>query len=73
LGYEHLAVFPTGGKRISIIVNYKPLQAPSFNAVFEGYLEILGLPPTAHLQTGTSDQLMLPPGHPRAAVIQILP
>ena len=35
--------------------------------------KIVSLPPTTHLQTRTPNQLMLPPGHPRVTVIQVLP
>jgi hypothetical protein len=56
-----------------MVLNNKPFQAPSLDAVFERNFKILSFPPTAHLQTSTPDQLMLTPGHPRAAVIQVLP
>jgi hypothetical protein len=56
-----------------MVLNNKPFQAPSLDTVFERNFKILSFPPTAHLQTSTPDQLMLTPGHPRAAVIQVLP
>jgi hypothetical protein len=73
LGCEHPVVFPTGGERVSIILNYEPLQAPSLDTVFERDFEILSLPPAAHLQASTPNQLMLSLGHSRATVIQVLP
>jgi hypothetical protein len=73
LGCEHPAVFPTEGERIPIILNYEPLQAPSLDTILERDLEIFSLPPTAHLQAGTPNQLMLSPGHPRATMIQVFP
>jgi hypothetical protein len=56
-----------------MVLNNKPFQAPSFDTVFERNFQILSLPPTTHLQTSTLNQLMLPPGHPKATVIQVLP
>jgi hypothetical protein len=56
-----------------MVLNNKPFQAPSLDTVFERDFKILSLPPTAHLQTSTPNQLMLAPGHYRAAVIQVLP
>jgi hypothetical protein len=56
-----------------VILNDKPLQAPSFNAVLEGDVEIISLPSSTHLQARTPHQLMLSSGHPRATLIQIFP
>jgi hypothetical protein len=56
-----------------MVLNNKPFQAPPLDTVFERDFKILSLPPTAHLQTSTPNQLMLTPGHSRAAVIQVLP
>jgi hypothetical protein len=56
-----------------MVLNNKPFQAPSLDTVFERNFKILSLPPTAHLQTSTPNQLMLPLGHPRATVVQVLP
>jgi hypothetical protein len=56
-----------------MVLNNKPFQAPSLDTVFKRDFKILGLPPTTHLQTSTPNQLMLPPNHPRATVIQVLP
>jgi hypothetical protein len=61
------------GERIFVVLNNKPLQAPSLNTILERDFKIISLPPTAHLQTSAPNQLMLPPGHSRATVIQILP
>jgi hypothetical protein len=36
-----------------MILYDKPFQAPSFDAVLEWDVEVLGFPPTAHLQTST--------------------
>jgi hypothetical protein len=56
-----------------VILNDKPLQAPSLDAVLEGDVEVISLPSAAHLQARTPHQLMLSSGHPRATVIQIFP
>jgi hypothetical protein len=56
-----------------VVLNNKPLQAPSLDTILERDFKIVSLPPTAHLQTSTPNQLMLSPGHPRATVIQVLP
>ena len=61
------------GERIYVVLNNKPLQAPSLNSVLERDFKIISLPPTAHLQTSAPNQLMLPLGHSRATVIKILP
>jgi hypothetical protein len=36
-----------------MILYDKPFQAPAFDVVLEWNVEVLGLPPTAHLQTCT--------------------
>jgi hypothetical protein len=56
-----------------VILNDKPLQAPSFNVVFEGDVKIISLPSAAHLQARAPHQLMLSSGHPRVTMIQIFP
>jgi hypothetical protein len=56
-----------------MVLNNKPLQAPSLDTILERDFKIVSLPPMAHLQTSTPNQLMLPLGHPRATVIQVLP
>jgi hypothetical protein len=48
-------------------------QVPSFDVVFEWDIEVLCLPPMVHLQTRTTHELVLPPGHSRPTVIQVLP
>jgi hypothetical protein len=48
----------------------EPLQAPSFDAILEWDVKVFCLPPTAHLQTRTTHELVLPPGHPRPTMIQ---
>jgi hypothetical protein len=44
-----------------VILHDKPFQAPSFDAVLEWDVEVLGFPPTAHLQTRTPHELVLSP------------
>jgi hypothetical protein len=56
-----------------VILNDKPLQAPSFDAVFEWDVKVIDFPPAAHLQSRAPYQLVLTSGHPRATVIQIFP
>jgi hypothetical protein len=56
-----------------MIFHNTPLQAPSFDAVFEWDVKIIGFPPVAHLQARAPYQLVLTSGHPRATVIQIFP
>jgi hypothetical protein len=46
---------------------------PSFNAILKWDVKVFCFPPTAHLQTRTAHELVLPPSHPRMTVIQILP
>jgi hypothetical protein len=56
-----------------VVFHNKPLKAPPFNAILERNVEVLCLPPAAHLQTCTTNELVLPPSHPRPTMIQILP
>jgi hypothetical protein len=56
-----------------MVLNNKPLQAPSFDTILEWDFKVVSFPSTAHLQTRTPHQLMLPPGHPKATVIQVVP
>jgi hypothetical protein len=56
-----------------MIFNDKPLHAPSFDTVLEWDVKVVSLPPTAHLQARAPYQLMLPSGHPRPTMVQILP
>jgi hypothetical protein len=51
----------------------KPLQAPSFDAFLEWDVKVFCLPPTVHLQTRTTHELVLPPGHPRPTMIRVFP
>jgi hypothetical protein len=39
-----------------VILHDKPFQAPSFDAVLEWDVEVVSLPPTAHLQTRAPPQ-----------------
>jgi hypothetical protein len=55
-----------------MIIHDKPFQAPSFDAILEWDVEVVGLPPMAHLQTCAPHKLVLPSGHPRLAVVQVL-
>jgi hypothetical protein len=52
-----------------MILYNKPLQAPSFDVVLEWDVKTLCLPPTGHLQIGTTHELVLPPGHSRLTMI----
>jgi hypothetical protein len=61
LEHEHPAVSLIEGEGLAMIFYNKPLQAPSFDVVLERDVEILCLPPTAHLQTRTTHELVLPP------------
>jgi hypothetical protein len=56
-----------------VVLHDKPLQAPSFDVVLERDVEVVSLPPTAHLQTHTPHKLVLPSSHPRPTVVQVLP
>jgi hypothetical protein len=56
-----------------MILHDEPFQAPSLDVVLEWDVEVVSLPPTAHLQARTPHQLVLPSGHPRPIVVQILP
>jgi hypothetical protein len=44
-----------------VVLNNKPIQAPSLDTILERDFKIISFPPTAHLQTRTPNQLMLPP------------
>jgi hypothetical protein len=70
---EHLAISLIEGEIIAMILYNKPFQTPSFDVVLKWDVEVLCLPPTAHLQTRTTHELVLPPGHPRPIVIQVFP
>jgi hypothetical protein len=61
------------GEGILVVLHDKPLQAPSFDVVLERDVEVVSLPPTAHLQTHTPHKLVLPSSHPRPTVVQVLP
>jgi hypothetical protein len=56
-----------------MILHDEPFQAPSLDVVLEGDVEVISLPSAAHLQAHAPHQLVLPPGHPRPTVVQILP
>jgi hypothetical protein len=56
-----------------MILHDEPFQAPSLDTVLEWDVEVVSLPPTAHLQARAPHQLVLPSGHPKATVVQILP
>jgi hypothetical protein len=71
--YEHLVASQTEGEGLAVIFYNKLLEAPPFDVVLEGDVEVLCLPPTTHLQIGTTDELVLALGHPGPAMIQILP
>ena len=52
--------------------NESPIPG-ALDAVLEWDVKIVSLPPTAHLQTRASHKLVLPSGHPRPTVVQMLP
>jgi hypothetical protein len=56
-----------------MILHDEPFQAPSLDVVLEWDVEVVSLPPTTHLQACAPHQLVLPSGHPRPTVVQILP
>jgi hypothetical protein len=56
-----------------MILYDEPFQVPSLDAVLEGDVEIVSLSPTAHLQTRARHKLVLPSGHSRPIVVQMLP
>jgi hypothetical protein len=56
-----------------VVLRNKPLKAPTFNAILERNVKIFRPPPATHLQTCTTNELMLPPSHPRPTMIQVLP
>jgi hypothetical protein len=56
-----------------VILHGKSLKAPSFNAILERDVKTLHFPPPAKLQTGTTDKLMLSPGHTGPTVVKIPP
>jgi hypothetical protein len=56
-----------------MILHDEPFQAPSLDAVLEWDVEVVSLPPMAHLQARAPHQLVLSSGHPRPTVVQILP
>jgi hypothetical protein len=55
-----------------VVFHNKPLKAPPFNVILERNVEVLCLPPATHLQTCTTNELVLPPSHPEPTMIQIL-
>jgi hypothetical protein len=61
LEHEHPAVSLTEGEGLAMIFHNEPLQAPSFNAILEWDVELFCFPPTAHLQTRTTHELVMPP------------
>jgi hypothetical protein len=69
----HLAVFPIEGDGLAVVFHNKPLKAPPLNDVLKRNIKIFRFPFVAHLQTGTTHELVLTPSHPRSTVIQILP
>jgi hypothetical protein len=73
LEYEHPTVSLTEGEGLAMVFHNEPLQTPSFNAILKWDIKVFCFPPTAHLQTRTAHELVLPPSHPRTIVIQVLP
>jgi hypothetical protein len=59
------------GEGLVVILNGKPLKAPSFNAILEGDIKVFYFPPPAKLQTSTTDKLMLSSGHTGPIVVKI--
>jgi hypothetical protein len=56
-----------------MILHDEPFQAPSLDAILEWDVEVVSLPPTAHLQARAPHQLVLPSGHLKLTMVQILP
>jgi hypothetical protein len=56
-----------------MILHDEPFQALPLDAILEWDVEVVSLPPTAHLQAHAPHQLVLPSSHPRPTVVQILP
>jgi hypothetical protein len=56
-----------------MILHGKPLEAPSLDTVLQWNVKLFSFPTSAKLQTGTSDQLMLPPSHSRLTMVKVLP
>jgi hypothetical protein len=61
------------GEGLAVVFHNKPLKAPPFNAILERNVKVFCLPPATHLQTCTTNELVLPPSHPGPTMIQILP
>jgi hypothetical protein len=55
-----------------VVFHDKPLKVPPFKAILERNVEVFCLPPVTHLQTCTTNELVLPPSHLRPTVIEIL-
>jgi hypothetical protein len=55
-----------------VVLHDEPLETPPLDAILEGDVEILCFPPATHLQTCTTNELVLSPHHPRPTMIQIL-
>jgi hypothetical protein len=70
--YVHLVASPIEGEGLALLFHNKPLKAPPLNAILEMNVEVFCLPPATHLQTCTTNELVLPPSHPGPTMIQIL-
>jgi hypothetical protein len=56
-----------------VVLHDKPLEMPPLDAILEGDVAVLCLPPATHLQTRATNELVLSPRHRRPTMIQILP
>ena len=56
-----------------MVLHGEPLEAPSLNVVLEGDVKVLYFPPSAKLQTSTTDELMLSSSHTGPTVVKIPP
>jgi hypothetical protein len=56
-----------------VVLHNKPLETPPLDAILEGDVKVLYLPPATHLQTRATNELLLSPCHCRPIMIQILP
>jgi hypothetical protein len=56
-----------------VVLQGKPLKAPSFNVVLQEDIKILYFPAPTKLQAGTTNKLMLSSGHPRPTMVKVFP
>jgi hypothetical protein len=68
---ERRAAFLIEGEGFVVILHGEPLEAPSLDAVLKGDVKVFHFPPSAKLQTGTTDELMLSSSHTGPTVVKI--